>query len=720
LIADGAIAEADAVTAGLKDAVVALAVDGVAMTNLVEVEVTFNQELAADKDVAGNFEVKVGSTVKAIEGVSKTDNVVTLTVTEGAIAQQDDVIVTVKKDAGLEEAVETTITNVLDKEVPEVASVTVAGPNKFKVTFTEPLKTTPTAEINNGAIFASVSGFAKGVKEVTVTAGATLTDGEAYTLKVTGATDFADYTMIAYAGATTYVKSADAVTVEVVSVKEEEVKIKFSAPVKAADLGTADFYHTFSAFAPTGVTPKSADAYEDEYTLDFTTYKVGYVATNLVVIDDDVVDEWGNKMAADAMLPIVAVKDEVAPTVSVVEVKDDQTTVKFSEEVKAFTTAEVTMKDADGDEVTVTGVTVDGDDATKYVIAYASQSGGAYTLEIKDVVDKSLAENKLSPSPTTLAITITDTTAPVISTATSAYSAEVVFVTFDEAMSDSVISTDAWRATTGAGLQVAPTKAEFWGTSNKEVKLTFATGTDTNNFASLVVGRVADSGGNLVADLFTDIIAGYAAASDAEILEVKTIADNKVTVKVAGKVTEGLTAANVKIDGNGTSSTAASISSSFVDDGVNTLITVTLKANLTFAAAEKPTNVALTSMKIDKGFDVTATSDVTATAKDGIAPSMTAVTSTGANTLTVTFDEAITTTQALAALDLVVTVDGTVKTAVTDYTTTIAGAVVTITLTDAPGAGKVVKVDTVATPVYLQDAAGNKANPIGDAEEVTF
>lgn len=720
LVAAEAIDEAKAIEAGLVEAVVALAVEGVAMTNLIEVDVTLNQEIAAAKAVAANFEVKVGTAVKAIDSVVQDGAKLTLVVTQGAIAQQDDVVVTVKKAAGLEADVATTLTNVLDKEVPEVASVTVSGPNKFEVTYTEPLKTAPTAEINNGAIFASVSGFVLGGKTVTVTAGATLTDGEAYTIKLTGATDFANYTAIAYAGATTYVKSAAGVTVEVVSVKEEEVKIKFSAPVKVADLGTADFYHTFSAFAPNSVTPKDGSAtYEDEFTLAFTTYKVGYVTTNLTVLKADVLDEWGNKMAADTMLPIVAVKDEVAPTVSVVEVKDNSLTVKFSEEVKAFTTANVVMKDADGDVVSVSSVTVDADDATKYVIAYASQEGGAYTFEIKDVVDKSLAENKLDPAPTTLTATITDTTAPVISTATAVYSGQVVFVTFPEAMNDTVINKDSWRLTVGT--QFAPTKAEFWGTSAKEVKLTFADGVTVASATALIIGKVADASGNSVDALFTSY-AAPSAASNAEILEVKTIAENKVTIKVAGKITEGLTANNINVIGNATSASAASISSTFVDDGVNTLITAQLKANLTFAAAEKPTGVALSNMKIDKGFDVASTTTAAAAYKDGIAPSKTAVASASATTLTVTFDEDLDTTAgvSLLALDFVVTVDGTVKTAITDYTTTEASGVVTITLATAPGAGKVVKVDTVAAPMYLMDSSKNKANAIGDEVSTTF
>jgi hypothetical protein len=722
LVAADATLEAVAVAAGLVEATPdALAVEGVAMTNLKEVVVTFNMPLAKDKDVVGNFAV-TGNTVSAIAA----DGAAYTLTLENAEPAQSDVEVIAKTGTGLAAEYKTTLTSVKDFTVPTLVSVELTGPKTFDLTFSEPINVKPTVLVNNGVYGASVA--APSGNKVTVTLSSTLTDGD-YALTVKDATDFANWKMASTADTLVYVKDTAALTVSVVEAKQTYVTVEFNKVPDAATLAKENFYHTYSAWAATTVSAVSGSTTQFKVEFPATHYVVPGT-TNFVVLakanSKDLADQWGNKLSADVVLPISVTIDQDAPTVASVTVKaENKVEVVFSEDVLGATTADnyvITDKDAKvvGGTITATYVAAD----KKATVNFDKLAGGNYTLTIKNITDNTPQANKITEVGTP--IVITDMTAPVVVKAEFIAADKVVYVSFNEAMGAQALVLANWSYT-DAGESATPTKAEYFNGDTKKIKLTFdknaadAAVTLVDGGANLYFGKIDDAAGNVVAPLSTDVTT-FAAVADAT-FTAKLIAENKVEVTFSGKVVEGqAVAANYFINNPATTSGSAAVVDTFSEDkDGNTVVTLVTPSTVTFASNVANATVSVSGVKLDTGAGAAAGN---VTASDKIAPTISTLTTVAGVTMSalVTFDEniAVTGGEALAALDLVVINDGTALAAGTDYTTTVAGAVLKINLVKGVAAGKELSVATVAAPAYITDAGGTKANAMTTAKKVKY
>ncbi|MFZ5987224.1 MAG: Ig-like domain-containing protein [Bacillota bacterium] len=714
-----------------------LLVDSVTASNLKEVVVNFNGEVDADKaGKTASYSVKDNT----VSSVTVSDDKKSVTLTLGsALAQQAKVEVTVKKEAGLTADVTKTIESVMDTTLPEAKSIKLTGPKTFEITFSEPVQadSSPDVLINNGVYGVYSKVLSANGRSLTVTLGVSSLNEGTYTVKVSGYKDFANFAIMAKTFDLEYKKDTTAPTATIKQAEQNKVVIEFSKAVYRKDqsapsdkLTTAYFYHTYSAWQPTNVT---TDDYKT-YTLTFNTYYLpeGNVTVTVLksVSDVDVVDAWGNKLEADIKLTTSITVDKEAPKVSKVEASaENKIEVTFSEsvtEASAETTANYTIKDKDGKTVTPTISTIDYVDADKKATLTLSDklSGGNYTVEIKDVVDSSLAANKITT--VSVEFTVTDKTPPTVSGATyvdNGSSAHFIYVTFNEAM-----------ATTGDGSVLEKynyrlnnaelpdgSKVEAFGTDNKKVKITVPNGTVVGG-RPLHVARVADAAGNKIVAFQTQASASLALEAAPLVTAVSVKDKNIIEIEVDKILT------SVPSDGftvsNGVYTRSLAAVTYTTKDG-KTTITATLNADVALAGASSSTaGYTLTAVadkvKSDTGMAMAA-GNTGAVFADKYAPSISGDLTAIAGGFRVTFDENVQFTggnAGLAATEFVIVdKDGKTLKAVTDFTITVSTNVITVDLNGDYNTytGKL-KVSTKDSVSYITDANSNAIKSFSNKE----
>ncbi|MCX7922454.1 MAG: Ig-like domain-containing protein [Clostridia bacterium] len=736
--------------AGVKAKVVvselALAVDSVSTNNLKEVVVKFNKTVDADKAATvGNYTVKVGSTDKGVAKATVAADKLSVTLTLTAnVAQQDKVDVTVKKDIGLAADVTKSIDSVIDTTLPVAESIKLTGPNTMEVTFSEPVKASSAEVLVNNGIYGVTSAvLSADFRTLTVTLSAsTLTNGT-YSVKVSGYADYANFTAMSKTFDVVYAKDTTAPTVELVSATQKEVKVKFNKEVKfsnnnvinTANGGAAYFYQTYTAWKPYTVTTSD----NKEFTLSFDDSNPSTVDPILpegnvvitvlkeAVTDKKVVDLWGNAMAADAKLTATISADKEAPTVAKVEATaEDKIEVTFSEDVDTVQ-ANYTIKDSAAKAITqtISAFNYVAADKKTTITLSSKLAGGVYTIEVKDVADKSLAGNKIVT--VTKEFSVTDKTAPTVSSAVyvnNTSADDYVYITYSEAMATtgtgSIIDKNNYRLN-GAFLADAA-KVELFGTDNKKVKVTLPDGT---NFATatLTVGRVSDTTGNFIVAFQTN--AALDADAAPKVTAVNVVDKNKVEI-VVDKILTTVSADGFTVT-NGAYGPATLAAISFTTDTTagTTTVVGTLKADVSLAGASSSiAGMALTVVadkiksETGKAMDSGLLSVVFT---DKYAPSFSAIAkgASGSERFTITFDENVTADNGLAATELVIVdKDGKTLTAINDYTVSVSGANVTVTLTKDGYTGKVT-VSTKDTVNYIKDINNNVINKFS-AKEVTL
>jgi len=679
--------------------------------DITDIVVTFNKAVDATLVVGANF--TIGGVAAAVVPSADLKSVL-VTVPVPAVANPADYALVVKAAVGIAADYTKTV-RVIDTAIPLVVGAALSAPTEFVITFNEQVQNTGAVLLNNGT-YSAVAAAPVG-KTVTVTIPA-LAAGE-YTVKVTGYKDFAGFAIDPKETPLVYAADTSALTAAITSATQESVVVTFNKAI-ATTLTVGHFYHTFSAWAPNSVT---ASADKKSYTLAFTTYKIAQGSYNLVVKATDgtsaITDAWGNSYAGGT-LPGSVTADTTPPTVALTEVTDEQTIkVTYSEAVAgANTVANYVVKNAAGVASTVNSVTNAGN---VYTINLAAKlAGGACTIAISNVTDAALTANTIVP--VTLTATITDKTRPTITAVSyvDAADAEYIYVTFSEAMSDSVMALNNYRQN-----NVAPTAIAAFG-ANK-IKISFPNGT-TLAGADFVYGQLADVATNKINDNLSTVralVVGDAEAAPG-ITSITTKSLNTIQI-VVNKVIPSLVASGITVTkSNGgdpeTFTTKSPAIISYSNDGTATTIVATMTSDTAIAnSAAKPykVNILADALVSDTGKKNVATEVLAAAIVDGIAASWASNTAVSTTVFKVTFNENIATTNAaMVATDLtVVKADGTVLLAGVDYSTAVAGANITVTLA-AAYTGKLT-ISSKAALAYVKGADGNALNAFS-GKEVTL
>jgi hypothetical protein len=755
LVETGVINAAAAVAAGIyTPAPTVLAVESVKATNLKETVVTFNKEVDEDTaEDASNYlldDEKIAGTV-ALNADKKS---VTITWTTKLDNQTEyDLTISDILDAAGAELAEVTVTFLAnDVTLPVAKSVTLVGPNKFEILFSEPIAV-------EGDITVADADFDFEVADITVDGDVVtveLSDDELeegnYSVEISNFADFAGLKGLKKTITLAYEKDTKAPVATVTEATQTKVVVEFDKPVyngSAADAQplTADFfYHTYTSYKPVYV--DAADN-NKEFTLYFTVEAAeadGFTVAGDVVDrplsegnvkfvvvadgDDNITDEWGNEVENNMTFTVSIAADTTAPTVTKVEVEDQTTIlVYFSEDVTAAV-GDFTVVDEDGEDVEITGFDyTSAKDEYVAELSFTTALEGEYSITIEDVVDKALEENEISK--VTKKFVVADETAPNLSKVVvvgvdenDEDEADYIYVTFPEDMATSgaysVLDKDNYQIRVGsvyADLKTADKIATFNG--NDTVKITLDDSTKynvANGSIELVIGRVADALGNKAT---TFNVAKLVEKEVSPIItSVKTLAEKSIEITINGELKAVNKSFITVAHGANDAVAVYAIKSVTVEDGETVIVAV-------LPATEKLTDSADTDITVsvlDKKFvtilgtEMDAFTFAAAGVEDGFAPSVVKdgiEVSVTNKVFTITFDENLNEDlDALYAQDLVVkNAKGDVLVAGVDYTTQAVGKVLTVTIVDTDAKTGNYKVNSNATIKYIRDAEGsNKAN----------
>ncbi|QPC47563.1 S-layer homology domain-containing protein [Mangrovibacillus cuniculi] len=725
-------------------------VTGVSATNLKEFTVSFNQAVDADTVVEANFTIGGNNAADVVLSEDKKSVKVVIADANVSSVQPASYAVVVKdvKSAKGEAIVKYTENlKVFDNTVPTASAVKLVGPNKFEITFNEPVKTAGTVKVNNGTYAATVSPL-NGSNVVTVTLAASSLPNGDYTISLAGFKDYAGFQIDATELTLNYAKETSIPTATVTSASQTEVKVTFDREVTLDATNSLKdyFYHTFSAWSPDTVTTTD----NKTFTLTFTTYPIPEGTTNLVVknkglaASSEIKDAWGNKLESNITLPVTVTADKTSPTVDSVKVTNEKTVeLYFSESMNVSKVEDETnfkVVDAEGKAV-ATGFTNSYDAVNKKVtLTFDSKlTGGNYTVEVKGQEDTALTANALAT--VTLPFTITDKTpidpdanaTDVVVTAveeSAADNSDIIYVTYAEKMSTtgqySVLNAANYLLA-GAALPANST-LELFGTTGKVVKITIPKADQqTVVGGTLTVGRVADLAGNTTTKLAYDRVVGTESAPT--VTAVKQTGANTVEIVVNKPLKVVLASGFTTTNG-----ALASIDSWSINSSNETVI----KATVLGADASSATNTAdiLTAFNVAADILVSETgvkmaaSDVSGLIADFRAPELegTSAIADGVaaddNTFTINFTEDLTTTnETFFAQDLVITdVNGNVLVAGVDYTTAVDAVDASLlVVTVVNGDGKKYNVKSKESVTYIKDDANsNKAKAFTTAKEVTI
>jgi len=554
LVADGVIDEDDAIATGLfGEEVVDLEVANLTADNLAEIFVKFNQAMDKDTIKVDNFKVageKVAAAELLDDGVTVKLTVALAKIGNNGVEYKIVIADDVKSATGAAFAADYEATlRVFDRELPYVTGIELLGPKTIEITFSEPIEKEPTVKINKGVYGCSVGAITTVTNKVTVTIAASrLPDGD-YTLAITDAEDYAGFKMDADEWTLAYAADETPISAEVTSASQTEVKIKFNKAVKLNDSDVKTyFYHTYSVYKPTSVSPGSGTL-SAEFVLDFTGNPIPEGQTQLVIKakggdGNAIEDGWGNKLESNIIITINVTADTTAPTVLAgdagLKVKSQtQMELYFSEALDSSTVKKdnFAVEDAEGNDVTISSVSYSADASKseyKVVINFSSALSGDYTITISGITDNSVDKNEIVK--TTLSFTVDDMTPPSLGAVTAKCiegatdEADIIYVYYPEKMTTegkySVIDASNYLFDNAA--LPDDTELELFGTTGTVVKITLPVdNTRTVLGKKLVIARVADIAGNASVDLSKEITITAEAAPAVEAIE--QTAANKLT-----------------------------------------------------------------------------------------------------------------------------------------------------------------------------------------------
>ncbi|ANX13775.1 hypothetical protein ABE41_017330 [Fictibacillus arsenicus] len=566
-------------------------VTSVSAINLKTVKVEFNTAVDADSaETLGNYSFASGSGLTVTDAVADGKSVwLTINDNDEHAAQQQSADLTingVKADNGVVIAKTTKAVKFLDTVAPTVEEIEVAGPKTLKVKFSEILEVAPSFSLNDGTLAIVSSSFVAGTDTVTLTLGAQPADG-AHKLTIKNGSDYAGFKVEEVTKEFTFGKDSTAPVATVKSASPNKIVLSFDEDITGISNANVNFFHTY----------KGVDAYKatkslngKELTLEFANpLPEGAFKLYLDYTDEkgtQIADLWGNKLAETTFSGSVTV-DTTAPVVTKVEA-DGNTAIEvtYSEDVTgADVLSNYSLKDAAGKAVTLSGTITKSENT--YSIPTPALNGGSYTLTVKNVKDKSIAQNKLVEYST--AVAVDDIVAPEISdvddttlgTQAQLLSTKKVKIVFSEVMDkDSIENKVNYLFANGAlNSKVKVTAVD----GNKAAILDF---TDVESGAQMTpagatiqVLRVKDAAGNPILAASTNVLVPAGATAP---LFDEAVATGKNTVKLYfDELVTNAKADDFTVSINGTASAVNAISNEVVDG--KSVITLTTAGDINTA-----------------------------------------------------------------------------------------------------------------------------------------
>lgn len=444
----------------VKHTPIELKLEKIQANNLKVVYVLFNQKVDAKTVVDANFVIKQNSTKVPVTAKLLEDGKTVALTASSAFVNQKEYQLTidkVKSEDGMSIEKTTTKFSPLDASLPKSEKIEVTGPRSFEIYFSEPINEAGKVEIKygkNSTLGAQVT--TNGTNQVSVKLYRDLEIDKDYAVTIRDFKDFAGYNNVITTLEFSYEKDTTAPVATIEKVEQEYVVLSFNKPVKGL---TADhFYHTFTAWRPLGIYKdsemKQAIRPDDNVS---TVYLKFYEEKNensrpipegssILGIRTkangyEIKDNWGNKLE-DVEIKLTVSADRAKPEVSEIKVVSETTLgITFNKPV-SFGKDNIEVLNESGNKIDGLRISSITGSKNKYeVVLNKNLSGKTITVNIKNVEDTTLMNNKLDLH--TEAITITDKTAPEISKVykdirkvDNEYVSKVLYVQFNEGVDE--------------------------------------------------------------------------------------------------------------------------------------------------------------------------------------------------------------------------------------------------------------------------------------------
>jgi len=720
-------------------------IQSVAGTNYKQLVVTFDGEV--DTKTATNEENYTISNVAVDSASLSADKrVVTLTLTENGnkLPQQKATnlkVNGVKNSDGSRTFNETVSFSVNDTAIPEVKTVTGLGTSAVRVQFSEPVTRLSAGNIANYRIDGKpISGtITYSYLTNSVVISTPLAVGE-HTLTAEGVTDFANFKV--GNASSTFSVVEDTAAPEVVSAVAKDLQtvvVTFNEPIKSVSKG----YHTSTA------RPATVSISDNEVTLSFTEpNRLGLGETEVFL---EAVSDYSNN-SSNRSTKVTPVVDTERPTVVGVNAKSTDTTaitVEFSKSVKESdiqNRSNFVLKKADGTVFSGAGFTSAGNpttspsyatkangtvDNTKAVLKSIGSNlpAGKYTLEISGIRDNTAFGNTMVPQ--TVEINVTQ--AGAIETTAAWYTLDSandqynIYVQFDRNVATSgegnALDVNKYNYVVGSTYYPIPANASITSYTANTVVITVNKDDLNANFSDNTVAKkirvvnVADLNGNYVntTGSVTDLTAQE--VSRVAIGDVNATGARTIVAKFKGELGYVdardfvINSASVPTDVYGFSVTNKGFANG--ETTVEFNLTKDLPANTgDVVLRTSSTNSADLHTVDNYGRKIAAINEDVA---DKIKPSIvensngTKQVSATATAVTINFTEDLNLAQTAATF--VVRVNGN-PVEVADYTASVSGNRLVITLDNAAPANALIEVELKGNPdgLYLTDKSGNAAD----------
>lgn len=726
------------------------ALGSVSAINLKEITVTFNQEIdKTTAETASNYTMSGNSFTASLGADGKTVTLfATNTLTNNSTANL--VVKNVKTKAADATIADTTkAVTIADTTIPTVESVTAVSNKVFKVRFSEPIQTAPTAAsykiadaLNGGAYGAFTPAAVAGSndREFTVTTVNPIPAGDInFEVNITGTVnDYAGYVVptvkkTVTIATDTIAPQADSVTVN----NQTEVLVKFNKEVSEASVTAVQTNFKWN----TTNTTSGAKAATTATKVDSTTYKVTFSGANAMAagngyffVPAGITDIAGNVVAAKSFAVNIvadttpAVTSVTVPSANIIQIKFN----KAMDATSVTTRANYVIKDSQGTEITTPG-SLSYDLTNKMVVLSGlTLSDTSYTVKmtnLKDNILQTMAETTQSFTNTPSAAAQSVDAARYLDEADGA-GKDVVILPFDIPVATtgdySILNAAKWTVN-GAALTATYPNAtlNINPADSKEViihlnaDLTVAGADDNfavNNFAS-TFGTIQTT-----SQAFSDITAAQArldlstAATSIKLLDNKTF-ELKVNRKLSSidasefavmDQTLGADLTTLATDPN------AIANASYVNTATGATITLTMTNALdTTHAYRLATKAVVTGTKDIDGLDFDVSKTYATNASISIAPKVVNTYVLDDTHVVVVLDQPRSTL--LNFSDFIVKYDGTLKAPTAADGTGVSANEIRLTVPAGANTAGVVTVDTVAqSSIQTEGANATKITEIGD------
>lgn len=715
-----------------------LAVADVVANNLKTMVVEFNKAVDGTSITASTVKAVKGSTdVVASRILSEDGKTLTIVYTTAAVAQSSDVKLTidgVKSEDGSEKITGYTSTYaVTDVAIPVIKGAAALNAKQIEVFFSEPMNTEALSsvafQVINDVKIGDVAAIAKVTPNFATNSAvfelSTVLAAKTHTVKLANLVDYAGYKALAASFDVTVVEDKAAPQITSAVVKNiNTIEVTFNESLSQV----GSFYLNGGSSALTANVV--ANSNNTKYTLTGFTLDLSAIVQVKVeyVNQKDVV---GNTVSTKTAYVFNVADDTVLPTVAVAVGTSNKITLTFSKPMLTTVgTIQVLDKDkaAFGSSLNVSALTFKSGsnntvlELTGAQVGLGSVNAGTYFVKIKDMKDATVRANLLPEQ--VLEIAAVDSKAPTV---TSSYTVKAGTLTGADAGKDDTITfyfSEAMDQETLKNLSnfVLNPSTAFSAVSGVSFKSVAADGKS--------VTFTYPNANGFVAQTFTVYavkdLAGNMATTNTTVAKLNSALATPTTVTLSASDKVQITFNNVisSVDpsfitvNDGTGAFAVPVSATIGGSGANAGKVVTFTLNKALGTATTgytvvQNNVTLVTDIYGQSYAGATTFSITgANFVDNVSPVVDKVLlGSAANVIRVTFSEPIAAVGADTELDLVVkniTEDEVL--AYTDYTATLSGGELIITLLDGGVSADKVSVQLL-NGRFVADAAGKVATP---------